>query len=124
MKKHLLLLIAAIILLFVSCEIFNPSPDPKQNQDPPAPQVIHVTGVSVDLTNLTLSVGDSQKLAFTITPADATDKTVSWSANAPSMVSVDQDGTVHALGLGAAIIKVKTADGGFEAACMVTVQNK
>lgn len=123
MKKHLLLLITAILLLFVSCEIFNPSPDPKQNQDPPAPSVINVTGISVNPTNLTLSIGDSQKLTFTITPADATDKTVTWSTNAPSTGSVDQDGTIHALGLGGAVIKVKTTDGNFEAACMVTVQN-
>ena len=76
MKKHLLLLIAAIILLFVSCDLFNPSPDSKQNQDPPTPQVVNVTGISVDPTNITLGIGDSQKLTYTITPADATDKTV------------------------------------------------
>ena len=75
-------------------------------------------------TNLTLGIGDSQKLTFTITPADATDKTVSWSTNAPSTVSVDQDGTVHALSNGGAIITATTTDGNITAACMVTVHNK
>lgn len=31
MKIHFLLLISAILLFFVSCEIINPSPAPKQN---------------------------------------------------------------------------------------------
>ena len=52
------------------------------------------------------------------------DKTVTWGVGSPAAVSVDQDGTIHALDLGGAIIKVKTTDGNLEAACMVTVQNK
>ena len=52
MKKHLLLLITAILLFFVSCEIFNPSPDPKQDQDPPASQIINATEISVNPTTL------------------------------------------------------------------------
>lgn len=40
------------------------------------------------------------------------------------MVSVDQDGTIHTIGLGGAVIKVKITDENLEAVCMITVHNK
>jgi len=83
-----------------------------------------VSGIVVTPTNLSMTLGETQKLTCTITPEDATDKSVTWSTNAPSLASVDQDGTVHALGYGGAVITATTTDGNITAACMVTIPNK
>ncbi len=88
-----------------------------------APVVIPVTGVSLSETTLSLEVGSTHSLTATITPANATNKTVLWSSNNPSMVSV-QDGLVTALAEGEAIVTVTTVDGGYTANCTVTVTDK
>lgn len=80
-----------------------------------------VTGVSLDKDSLALKRGTSDKLTATVSPNDATDKTVTWSSSAPSVVTVDADGTVHALSKGTATITVTTADGGFTDTCEVSV---
>ena len=52
-------------------------------------KTIPVTGISLDKTSLTLTEGDSYTLTVTVTPADATDKTVIWSSSDNNVASVD-----------------------------------
>ena len=87
MKKFFLFVF--LLFLFISCDLFGPSTSPEDNDIPAEPTVIHVTGISITPTNLFLTLGESQKLTYTITPEDATDKSVTWSTNAPSMATVD-----------------------------------
>lgn len=84
-----------------------------------APTVIAVTGVKLDKTTLTLNAGESAQLTATVSPSDATNKSVTWSAN-NSNVSVS-GGKVTAKTAGSAIVTVTTADGGYTAQCNVTV---
>lgn len=84
-----------------------------------APTVIAVTGVKLDQTTLTLNAGESAQLTATVSPSDATNKSVTWSAN-NSNVSVS-GGKVTAKTAGSAIVTVTTADGGYTAQCNVTV---
>lgn len=84
-----------------------------------APTVIAVTGVKLDKTTLTLNAGKSAQLTATVSPSDATNKSVTWSAN-NSNVSVS-GGKVTAKTAGSAIVTVTTADGGYTAQCNVTV---
>lgn len=85
---------------------------------------INVAGVSLDKTSLTMTEGDSQTLIATITPSDATDKSVIWSSSSDSVAAVDANGTVTAIGAGSATITVRTDDGGCVAECDVTVNAK
>lgn len=86
---------------------------------PVAPTVIAVTGVKLDKTTLTLNAGKSAQLTATVSPRNATNKSVTWSSN-NSNVSVS-GGKVTAKTAGSAIVTVTTADGGYTAQCNVTV---
>lgn len=84
---------------------------------------VSVTGVSLDKTSAELEVGGTLTLTKTIEPANATNKDVSWSSSDENVATV-ANGTVTAVAVGSAVITVKTADGGKEAACTVTVKEK
>ena len=83
-----------------------------------------VSEVSLDKTELALTVGDTQTLIATITPDDANNKNVSWSSDKPSVATVDENGTVTAVAAGTANITVKTVGGEKTAVCAVTVTAK
>ena len=82
---------------------------------------VAATGVSLDETALTLTVGDEQLLTATVAPSNATNKNVSWSTSNGAVATVE-NGTVTAVGDGAATITVTTEDGEFTATCAVTVK--
>jgi uncharacterized protein YjdB/uncharacterized lipoprotein YddW (UPF0748 family) len=81
-----------------------------------------VTGVTLNKTTLTLTVGDSETLKATITPENAANQSVSWSSDNTGVVTVDASGKVTAKSAGTATITVTTVDGGKKATCKVTVQ--
>ena len=83
-----------------------------------------VNKVSLDKTELDLTVGDTQTLTATITPDDANNKNVSWSSDKPSVATVDKNGKVTAVAAGTANITVETVDGKKTANCVVTVTAK
>lgn len=85
---------------------------------------VSVTGVVLDRPNAELVVGGTLKLTATVAPADATNKTVSWSSNKEDVATVSDDGTVTAKNVGEAVITVTTADGGKTATCTITVKEK
>lgn len=81
----------------------------------------HVSGVSLNKASLTLYVGETESLAATVAPEDASDKTVAWSSGNSAVASVS-NGKVTANKPGTAVIKVVTNDLSKEAACTVTVK--
>ena len=83
---------------------------------------VYVTGVSLDKTSATINLGSTQLLTPTITPANATNKAITWSSSNTSVATVS-NGIVTAKGVGAAIITATTVDGGKTATCSVTVSN-
>ena len=85
---------------------------------------VGVTGVSLNNTSLTLIAGNTYTLKATVSPNDATNKTVSWSTSDPSVATVDGSGTVTAKISGSAVISVTTGDGKKTAACTVSVIGK
>ena len=82
----------------------------------------HVTSVSLGKKELSLYVGGSESLSVTVLPSDATDKSVTWTSSNAAVASVSADGKVTANKAGTAVITVKTADGGCQATCAVTVK--
>ena len=82
---------------------------------------IPVTGVSLNKSETTLTVGGTETLTATVLPEGATNKSVTWSSNAPSVATVDENGVVTAVGSGTATITVTTEDGNYTAVCTVYV---
>ena len=87
-------------------------------------KVIPVTGVSLDRTSLSLTEGETYSLVATITPSNATNKSVTWSSSNTTVATVSSSGVVTAKTAGSATITVKTADGAKTATCAVTVKAK
>ena len=82
-------------------------------------QTIEVEKVSLNKTNVMLMVGNTEQLKATISPSDATDKTVNWSSSNSSIASVNSSGLLTAKSAGTAIITAKC--GSVSANCSVTV---
>ena len=80
---------------------------------------IPVSSVVLDKTILSLAKGSSEILKATVLPSDATDKSVQWSSDNPSVATVDQNGTVTAVNSGDATITASAGD--VSAVCSVSV---
>ncbi len=86
-----------------------------------APPPVSVTGVTLDRNTLEMKVGDAPvTLNAAVAPADAANQAVTWSSGNEAVATVS-GGTVTAVGAGTTTITVTTADGGYTAACTVTV---
>ena len=81
---------------------------------------IPVAGISLDRHELNMLTGGTDTLVATISPDNATDKSVSWASSDPGVVSVDQEGNLSALKPGNATITA-TAANGLSDSCAVTV---
>lgn len=84
-------------------------------------QTVAVTGVSLNTASGELTVGGQTTLTATVLPADASNKTVTWTSSAPTVATV-VNGIVTALKAGTAVITAKTEDGGFTATYSLTVK--
>ena len=81
---------------------------------------IAVTGVSLNKTSLSFTgTGSSQTLTATVSPSNATNKTLTWSSSNTSVATVFY-GVVEAVGFGTATITAKS-NNGKTASCTVTV---
>ena len=83
---------------------------------------IGVTSVTLDKTDLTLDVNDTEKLTATVKPDNATTKTVTWKSDNEGVAIVDNSGNVTAKAAGTATITA-TVDGK-SASCKVTVNGQ
>ena len=81
-----------------------------------------MTGITLDRTELEMTVGDAETLVPTVAPENATDKTVRWESSDYDVATVGKSGRVTALGAGTAMIAAEC--GGFRATCVVTVKEK
>lgn len=80
---------------------------------------IDVEKISLNKTNLKLTIGNTEQLAATVSPSNATDKTITWSSSNSSIASVNSSGLVTAKSTGTATITAKC--GSVKATCTVTV---
>lgn len=83
-------------------------------------KTIAVTGITLSRTEVTLVEGKSLTLTATVTPTDATDKTVAWTSSNPAAATVDANGKVTAVAAGKTTITAKAGDK--SATCAVTVE--
>ena len=86
---------------------------------PDVPTVVPVQNVALSKSTLTLTEGDSETLTATVSPSNATDKTVTWTVS-PSGYATVSGGVVTALKEGSCTITATA--GGKSATCAVTVE--
>ncbi len=82
---------------------------------------IAVTGVGLAPSTATIAVDDTLTLVAAVTPANATNKAVTFESSSESVATVDEDGVVTAVGAGSATITVTTADGDYTDTASITV---
>ena len=90
--------------------------------------VVPVTGVSLNKTQTVVNRGSTETLTATVSPSNATNKTVNWTSSNTSVATVakESSGSLNAIvsgkSDGTTIITVTTADGSYTATCTVTVK--
>ena len=90
--------------------------------DDPGTTTVPVTGVTISDDQKELEVGDSYTFTASISPSNATNKSVTWTTSNPSVVTVNRTtGEVTAVGPGTATVTVTTADGNKTDSVMLTV---
>ena len=117
--KICIALSAGIVFAFAGCSNSGGGSD--------SPQVVHVSGVTLNKSTLTLDVDTSEKLIATVSPDNAFDKSVTWLSSDTEIVTVTEDGMVKAVSDGTgssgdtATVTVRTTDGAKTASCTVKV---
>lgn len=79
-----------------------------------------VSGISLNMTNMSLAKGVTLTLTATVSPSTATDKTVIWKSDDENIATV-VDGKVTGKSVGTTTITATTKDGNYSATCKVTV---
>lgn len=83
---------------------------------------VPVQSVSIQPDQLTLEEEETAQLEAIVFPADATDKSVSWSSSDPTVATISGNGLLSALKVGTVTITVNAS--GKTATCAVTVKEK
>lgn len=82
---------------------------------------IPVASISISQATAEMVIGETAQLRATITPSNATDKTIIWASSKQSVATIDQNGLVTAVSEGESTITVSA--GGKNATCLVTVSS-
>jgi hypothetical protein len=82
---------------------------------------VDVSGVAFSTNLVELLLGGNYQLTTIISPADASNKGVSYSSSNTAVAKVSSSGVVTPVSVGNAIITATTTEGGFTATCTVTV---
>ena len=86
------------------------------------PEIIPVSQITLNKTETSISVGNSETLTATVAPENAANKALTWASSDEDVATVAPDGTVTAVKAGAATITATATDGsGKSATCKVTV---
>ena len=85
---------------------------------------VPVTGISLDLQSVELSVGETKKLTAALVPYNASNKIIFWTSSNDNVSLTDSssfDCTVEAISKGTSVVTASSADGAFSASCNVTI---
>ena len=86
------------------------------------PKYIDANAITLNKSSLELLLGGSERLSATVSPDNATDKTVVWTSSDSDVATVDANGNVTAVAIGSATITASC--GSVKAECKVTVLKK
>lgn len=108
------LLTISILAAIVAC---TPGENNSNGNDNSGDKTVHVIGISLDYTSVSIKEGESFTLIPTITPDNADDKNVTWSSSSEAVATVDNNGKVTGVKAGNATISATAEDGGKKATC-------
>lgn len=87
---------------------------------------VAATGLTLNANSLSLTAfqgyGEGGQLTAAVTPSNAEVSTVVWGSSDRRVATVDENGTVRAVGEGQCTVTAYTLDGGHKASCAVTVK--
>jgi len=84
---------------------------------------VKVSRLAFEVGSATLTVGERRSLPATVTPSNAADATVVYTVQPASVATVDEKGTLTAVGAGTAELRATSADKAVSAVVAVTVVN-
>lgn len=85
---------------------------PSENKpSEPVVKEVSVEGVKLNTNKKEIVANTMDKLVATISPSNATDKSLTWSSDNEKVVTVDKNGNIKGVGFGEANITVKTSNG-------------
>lgn len=85
--------------------------------------IVEVESVKFNNDSLELKKDNTSKLKVTISPANASDKSLTWISSNPNIASVDENGNVKGMGKGSTTISAMSQNGKV-AECIVSVKEK
>ena len=98
--------------------------DPTNPNDPEHTTNVAVESISVSSENITVVLGSTTQVTATITPENATNKSITWTSADPSIVEVSGADSVCTLSgkrIGETVVYAVTADGGYSVEIKVQV---
>lgn len=102
----------------------KPVPTPAPAPAPaPTSAIVSVTGVTLSSAVESLFINKTTTMTATVSPASATDKTVSWKTSDEAIATVSASGAVTAKSVGSVTITVTSKDGGFESSVILTIKS-
>ena len=121
MKKKLtcLMVLATSALLIGACSFTHKTDDNNSSQG--GVVSVQVKGVSLNHDSFYISQGKYAKLSVILDPVDATNTSVTWTTSNSDIATVDEEGLIYGVSMGACIITVTTVDGGYSASCNLNV---
>ncbi len=108
----------------VSLQVWDMSVEPGRSDKPSVPDgpdMVDATGVNVSPAANSVQQGAVKQLMASVLPANASNKTVTWSSNNTAIATVNATGLVRGISPGAAVITVTSVDGAFTAEATVQV---
>lgn len=82
---------------------------------------VAVKGITVD-EDICITPSEDKELTVNVLPASATNKKVAFKSSNEKVATVDENGKVHAVKAGKAVVTATTEDGGYSAKCNVVVE--
>lgn len=86
-------------------------------------RTVAATGIALNKSGLGMEPGQTEKLTATVSPSNATDKTVQWKSSDTDILTVGEDGTITAHKEGNATVTACTSNGK-RAVCSVKIAYK
>ncbi|PXV90274.1 putative repeat protein (TIGR02543 family) [Lachnotalea glycerini] len=91
---------------------------------PITPSSVLVTAISFSTNAATLKIGESLTINSSVTPDNASNKTLSWFSSNEAVAVVDPNGSIQALAEGNTVITATANDGSnISATCMIAVES-
>lgn len=85
------------------------------------PTEIYVQSIKINLKDLEILIGDTEKISATVYPENTTNKTITWTSSDENICKIDAEGNILANNVGEATITAKTSNNK-QASMKVTVK--